>query len=977
MDHTGDEPHRVRDPGEQRAWRAFLAAGAPCVLVVAAVGEPVRGWLFVGVVSAAAVAASVARRRAPSIGSPLSLMFAGALLILPGHVLWYPAALTWDLDVSSPSITDVLFLGAYAAFTLALLRLVRLRGGADRRVQLLDSVIISVGLGVLMWVFFISPSLRDEALSGPAKLVAISYPVVDLLLFGAAVRLLVQGQVSTVGDRLLAAWVAAQLGADLVYTVTTLQGSFRYNAPAITLYALSFVLLGGALLHPSSLRTDVLPERVGRAGMWRLVPVGAAVLVAPTVLIVLGLQGKSGDVPIVALLSAVLFGLVLARIGLLIVDVRDHRRIQAQLTASIEQERRRAQENRELLASLRERQILSDRLFRIQRKISTRAPLQEVLDTITFGAAELLGDDVAALRLVDEDDPRTMVMVSEVGVAPELEGPLRRLPVGTGVGGQAIVEDRLCITEQYGERGPVIPAFAADGLRTAMAAPVHLEGHPIGSLVVASHRAGRTYTQAEQDVLGAFAEHVSLALNDARTVAAMHDALDRAVHQAMHDQLTGLPNRACFYDRTEQALRQARRAGTSTAVLLFDLDRFKEINDTLGHRYGDRVLCEIGPRISDVLREGDTLARLGGDEFCVLLPDARGAAEADDVARRIVTALEDPFEIDGKTMAVEASCGIAVAPDHGDSADLILQRADVAMYVAKRSHVSVTVYEDALDHNTPERLALLGELRTAIGGNQLELHYQPKATVASGRVTGVEALVRWPHPRQGLLGPDRFIPAAEESGLIRPLTSWVLDDALRQLRAWIDHVPDLPAEFSMAINVSARSLLDDGFRAEVEAVLDRWAIPAHQLVLEVTETTIMADPARAHRTLTQLAATGVHFAIDDFGTGYSSLALLKHLPVHHLKIDKSFVQHMHEGDNDATIVQSVIELAHTLGLTTIAEGVEAVDTWDHLARLGCDEAQGFLLARALPADELVVWLAESQIDGVRPGNDVSGTAAVR
>jgi diguanylate cyclase (GGDEF)-like protein len=705
--------------------------------------------------------------------------------------------------------------------------------------------------------------------------------------------------------------------------------------------------------------------------------VGAAVLVAPTVLIVLGLQGKSGDVPIVALLSAVLFGLVLARIGLLIVDVRDHRRIQAQLTASIEQERRRAHENRELLASLRERQILSDRLFRIQRKISTRAPLQEVLDTITFGAAELLGDDVAALRLVDEDDPSTMVMVSEVGVAPELEGPLRRLPVGSGVGGQAIVEDRLCITEQYGEHGPVIPAFAADGLRTAMAAPVHLEGHPIGSLVVASHRAGRTYTQAEQDVLGAFAEHVSLALNDARTVAAMHDALDRAVHQAMHDQLTGLPNRACFYDRTEQALRQARRAGTSTAVLLFDLDRLKEINDTLGHRYGDRVLCEIGPRISDVLREGDTLARLGGDEFCVLLPDARGAAEADDVARRIVTALEDPFEIDGKTMAVEASCGIAVAPDHGDSADLILQRADVAMYVAKRSHVSVTVYEDALDHNTPERLALLGELRTAIGGNQLELHYQPKATVASGRVTGVEALVRWPHPRQGLLGPDRFIPAAEESGLIRPLTSWVLDDALRQLRAWIDHVPDLPAEFSMAINVSARSLLDDGFRAEVEAVLDRWAIPAHQLVLEVTETTIMADPARAHRTLTQLAATGVHFAIDDFGTGYSSLALLKHLPVHHLKIDKSFVQHMHEGDNDATIVQSVIELAHTLGLTTIAEGVEAVDTWDHLARLGCDEAQGFLLARALPADELVVWLAESQIDGVRPGNDVSGTAAVR
>jgi diguanylate cyclase (GGDEF)-like protein len=428
-------------------------------------------------------------------------------------------------------------------------------------------------------------------------------------------------------------------------------------------------------------------------------------------------------------------------------------------------------------------------------------------------------------------------------------------------------------------------------------------------------------------------------------------------HQVLHDMLTGLPNRSCFYDRTDQAMRQGARDGSNSAVMLFDLDRFKEINDTLGHKYGDRVLSEVGPRIHKILRDADTVARLGGDEFCVLLPRVDGLSDAFEVAQRIIAALGEPLEIDGMVLGIEASCGIAMAPDDGDNADLLLQRADVAMYVAKGSNVNVVAYTDELNVNTPGRLTLLGDLRTAIAEDQLLLHYQPKANLETGATQGVEALVRWQHPTLGLLPPGEFIPVAEHTGLIKPLTTWVLTTALSQCRKWLDetHTRGWP-ELSMAINVSTRSLLDDGFPDEVEAALDRWDIPAHLLELEITESAIMTDPLRARRLLTELAELGVRIAIDDFGTGYSSLAYLKDLPVNQLKIDQSFVQHMHEDLNDAIIVRSVVDLGHNLGLQIVAEGVEDRATWDQLAQLGCDDAQGYFLAKPMAPGALMSWL---------------------
>jgi diguanylate cyclase (GGDEF)-like protein len=423
---------------------------------------------------------------------------------------------------------------------------------------------------------------------------------------------------------------------------------------------------------------------------------------------------------------------------------------------------------------------------------------------------------------------------------------------------------------------------------------------------------------------------------------------------ATHDGLTGLPNRSLLKDRVDQALAACARTGRYPALLLLDLDRFKEINDTLGHHHGDLLLKQVGERLQQLLRGADTVARLGGDEFVVLLPDLPNPHAALVTAEKLLVALSEPFVLDSVTLDVEGSFGLAVYPDHGDSFDSLLQHADVAMYAAKETHAGVCLYEPDQDANSPRRLALLGELRQAIAEEgQLLLHYQPKVQVDTGAVTGVEALLRWQHPRHGMLGPMEFIPAAERTGLIRPLTFKVLKAALAQARIWAEQ--GLPP-MTMAVNISTRCLLDDDFADEVARLLAEAGVPASQLELEITESTIMTDPEHAMEVLTRLADFGIALAIDDFGTGYSSLSYLKRLPVSQLKIDRSFVMDMDRGISDEAIVRSSVDLARNLGLAVVAEGVESERTWQQLAALGCDQAQGFFFARPMPADDLPTWL---------------------
>jgi diguanylate cyclase (GGDEF)-like protein/PAS domain S-box-containing protein len=439
----------------------------------------------------------------------------------------------------------------------------------------------------------------------------------------------------------------------------------------------------------------------------------------------------------------------------------------------------------------------------------------------------------------------------------------------------------------------------------------------------------------------------------ARDVTERKHLEEQLRRQALYDELTGLPNRTLLQDRLSQAVLAAHRENTPMSLLLVDLDRFKEINDTFGHHYGDLLLQQIGPRLSGVLRDSDTVARLGGDEFGILLPTT-DAATAVPIAEKLLRMLEVPFEIDGQTVEIGASIGVAGYPEHGSDAATLLRRADVAMYVAKRGESGIVVYTAEQDHYTAERLALGGELRRALENNELLLHFQPKLDMRDGTLVGVEALVRWQHPLRGFLPPSEFIQLAEQTGLIMPLTRWVLEAALRQQQAWHAVGMELP----VAVNLSRRTLQDPELPGMIAQLLARYAVPPRALVLEITESSLMADPLRAAENLSQLRALGVQLSIDDFGTGYSSLDSLKNLPVDELKIDQSFVQAMATDASARAIVRAIIDLADALQLRVVAEGVEDHATWDVLAGLGCDVAQGYFLSRPIAATELEAWITD-------------------
>ena len=443
------------------------------------------------------------------------------------------------------------------------------------------------------------------------------------------------------------------------------------------------------------------------------------------------------------------------------------------------------------------------------------------------------------------------------------------------------------------------------------------------------------------------------------------DAQNAALqHQATHDSLTGLPNRALLHERLAQAVKSADTSGRSVSLVMMDLDRFKEINDTLGHHVGDRLLQAIGERLRKVLWGSDTVARLGGDEFALLLPLADGS-HTSQVVQKVLQAIADPFVIENMNLVVEASLGIAVYPADSKNVVELISHADVAMYQAKHRGVRLALYDAEQDPHSLARLTLMSDLRHATERNEVSLHYQPKINVRTQRVVGVEALLRWKHPRHGMVPPDSFIAQAEQTGIIKPLTDWILNEALRQCAEW--NAAGTP--LSVAVNLSARLIQDPQLPAQVAAMLARYAVGADQLALEITETALMSDPVHATQVLTELDAMGVRLSIDDFGTGYTSLAQLKRLPVDEVKIDRSFVLNMLRDANDAMIVQSIIDLAHNMNRTVVAEGVESKKILDALAELECDIAQGYFFSKPIPASALRQWLATapSQLAGDSAG----------
>jgi diguanylate cyclase (GGDEF)-like protein/PAS domain S-box-containing protein len=616
-------------------------------------------------------------------------------------------------------------------------------------------------------------------------------------------------------------------------------------------------------------------------------------------------------------------------------------------------------DDRPTMQALRTHQAITGRLLGVKRRDGeTRwvqidtipvfhpdgSPLQVVSSFIDIterkAAEERLADSELKLRTIFEGAPIGLARV-------DLEGRIQ--------------EANLALRTMLGYSGKQLVGLRFDRV-------LRSSGGSELDLVEDFLREGRDHFQAELPVRPKDGTErwgsVSLALVRGASreplylIGMLEDITDRRAqtelleYQALHDSLTDLPNRTLLQDRLQQATLTAQRENRQLALLIMDLNRFKDVNDTFGHHLGDVLLQQVGPRIMSLLRESDTVARLGGDEFAVVLPTADDEAGATLAARRLLKALEEPFEIEDRRLEVGGSIGIAITPQHGTDPATLMRRADIAMYVAKRTRSGFAVYSAEHDKHSPGRLTLMGELRDGLQTGALVLHYQPQVDLATSQVTGVETLIRWQHPRHGLMPPEEFLGLAEETGLIVGVSEWALNTALGQLRSWGSR-----RALPVAVNISMQNLQESNFPVLVAGLLERHAVPPELLKIEITEAALMADPVHSGEVLGRLRQMGVKTSIDDFGAGYSSLSHLKQLQVDELKIDHSFIVGITPHSDEVAIVRSAIDLGHSLGLKVIAEGVENQVAWDILTELGCDAIQGFLITRPLPARQLVRWLA--------------------
>ncbi|HET9654523.1 MAG TPA: EAL domain-containing protein [Kineosporiaceae bacterium] len=600
-------------------------------------------------------------------------------------------------------------------------------------------------------------------------------------------------------------------------------------------------------------------------------------------------------------------------------------------------------------------------LYQFARITGGHSGPEETLRLVLAEAGRLLRARHSAIVLCRPGDPRPWLAVTtQDGSGP---GPATGPPPALAAGEElpAVVREQVLLGRELlliprgsrrAEHRQVLQALAA---QDCLAAPLLSRGEVSGVLLVCD-RLGEVSTFDADDarLFATLASQAAIALENGRLIERLREQVAAREHEALHDALTGLPNRTLFSRRLNELVSETDRE--QVGVLLMDLDGFKEVNDTLGHHTGDELLIEVARRLRHAVGDHGTVARLGGDEFALLLPALTGVEEGLGVATRLTETLRQPIELASLSLEVGASIGVALWPDHGDDAVSLLQRADVAMYAAKRSRTGVSLYDPQTDWNSELRLRLAGELRAALLGHQIDVYYQPIARAVDGQVVGAEALARWNHPELGRITPDDFVPIAERTGLIHDLTRYVLDHALRQARTW--RAGGL--ELDVAVNLSTHVLRDADWPLKVAELLHEHGASPQWLTFEITESGLMSDPQRMTTMLHDLARSGITFAIDDFGTGYSSLAYLQQLPVSKIKIDKSFVMPMVGDPAAAAIVRSVTDLARSLGLTVVAEGVEDQRTLDHLIDIECHLVQGYYLSRPIPAVELTEWITRRE-----------------
>jgi diguanylate cyclase (GGDEF)-like protein len=601
---------------------------------------------------------------------------------------------------------------------------------------------------------------------------------------------------------------------------------------------------------------------------------------------------------------------------------------------------------------VRQKQESLEVLYEAARQLQSSPDSEAVMATLLHEAQEMFRSEQAEVLLFGTDDgsPIEMALAGDAAV-PTIRHPG---PLEATVGVWArVASEGTGIALPRPIRNPRLRSHYDElGIADLMVAPLVTQDRVIGVIQVANRRGALTFDPDELHLLETFANHASAALEGARLIGTLRRQADESRHQARHDALTDLPNRLLFREAIEDAAQRSR--GGMFAVALLDLDKFKEVNDTLGHQIGDRLLQAVADRLAGTIRPADVVARMGGDEFGILFSGVADLDDVERVARAIDASFAVPFDVDGVSLEVTGCLGIALWPIHGQDPDVLIQRADVAMYAAKADFRRHVVYEPNSDPYSPTRLLLVGELRRAIDRRELAVAFQPELDLATGRIVGAEALVRWPHAIRGNVPPDEFIPIAEHTGLLRPLTTFVLETAFETCAGWRRAGHDL----RIAVNLSIRNLLDDELPDEIARLLERFELPPASVELEVTESALIADPTRSHAVLQALRDLGVGIAIDDYGTGYSSLAYLRRMPVTVLKIDRSFVAGMAEDENDRLIVASTIQLAHQLGLRVTAEGVESAGQAEMLRSLDCDLAQGFQLGRPVSAKDFFALVSQ-------------------
>jgi diguanylate cyclase (GGDEF)-like protein/PAS domain S-box-containing protein len=1045
--------------GQQRLWprveiwQGFLAIGGAGTALYMLV-PPFQGNALVinalGLLSPVAVIAGI-RRNKPGYALPWYLFAAGLFLYWLGdlYTYSYPRYILHH-EVPFPSIGDAVYLSVYPVLMLGLLLLVRRRNPHRSRNSLIDAAILTLGLSLLSWILLITPYLHDHSLGLLPKAVSVAYPLGDILLLAASIRLLLDSGPRRPAFYMLSASVVALLVTDFIYGVMTLDNTFHHQL-LLDLGWISFLLMwGAAALHPSMVELQQ-PVRDGEAKLThlRLGLLTGASLIAPVCILLKELHRVDYDLSVIVCSSIVLFGLVVARMADL---VRQQER-------SVARERLLNSFGTTLVSCASDEEMQNAALEAVMRLMD--GPGAAILCTAGVGGPatargmrtggdwpqQTLADEVAvrlgSLACSDAErhtrlDPE---LLEELGLSPEYrnaivlalsvgdpvaytlllagsEPPPRQLRAAVGALATqlTLALEGARLTEQVHTQrsearfaslvqrasdlitvvGPdativyqspsserVIGYSAEELLGTRFDRLVAEDdaGHLLrvladgsayarrdGELVecVLRHRDGslRQFEILHTNLLED--EHVGGIVLNARDISERKAFEEQLAHQAFHDPVTNLPNRALFVERAKHAIGRSRREGRKLGVMFLDLDDFKTINDSLGHDAGDEALIDVAKRLSASIRLSDTAARFGGDEFVVLLEDLLDTDTAVEIAERILEDLRQPLVIAGKELSLRGSIGISILEESSAaSADELIRDADAAMYIAKRDGKGgYRLFEAEMHTGVLARLELRADLQRALADGQLEVHYQPIVRLADDRVAGLEALLRWQHPERGLVGPEEFIPFAEETGLIVPIGRWVLREACRQAAELARLSPGAPRLY-MCVNLSAKQLQQSDIVADVRDALADSGVQPEFLTLEITETMLIEEPEAAVGKLKQLRALGVRIAMDDFGTGYSSLSYLSRFPVDVIKMDRSFLKGG-VSPEAADLSSAIVALGSSLALDVVAEGIELDEQMQRLRDLGCEFGQGFHFARPMEAHRLGAYLADRTPDAGEP-----------